>query len=255
MLKPGEFRDICWDDLEWRDVLSGVLKSSFEVCAEGLADALDGAFLLTFHGCRTEDAGEYHSDGLKVHDRETMAARLHGIVESNPSLAWMKDRLNAAISEIDNEIDVGRLYVVVDDTGLLEEAAHYLIYHSEWIVAVLGEAGRPVLRSRGVPTLLEIDLPLRMASRFARKELALVMLCEWTRCICNEPDWSAPIDFSFCLDEDIAAEFIVGHSHPRELPDPLERGIVHRTKRHHCKACERSQLERAARSHDAPQGR
>jgi hypothetical protein len=67
---------------------------------------------------------------------------------------------------------------------LLKRAAHYLIYGSEWVSAVLGAAGRRVLLQRGAPTLLEIDLPLRMSSVQTRTELATKMLR-------NGRDWRA----------------------------------------------------------------
>jgi hypothetical protein len=51
----------------------------------------------------------------------------------------MRDRVDAAIAEIENELDPGRLYVVADDAVLLKHAAHYMIYGSEWISAVLGQ--------------------------------------------------------------------------------------------------------------------
>ncbi len=221
-LKPGWFRDLCWDDSEWSDLLERCLVADFDYHADALANALDPAVIRTFHGCRSDDAGSYFRDGLRVHDRAAMTAQVRAIVDGSEELAWMKGRVEAAIAEIENELDPGRLYVVADDTVLLKHAAHYLIYGSEWISAILGAAGRRVLLQRGVPTLLEIDLPLRMSSMQTRTEIAMKMLGEWTRLACNRPDWSALIDFSFCLRTDIPAAWIVRHSHPAELRDPLK---------------------------------
>jgi len=159
-----------------------------------------------------------------------MTAQVKAIVAGSDKLTWMRDRVDTAIAEIENELDPGRVYVVADDAVLLKHAAHYLIYGSEWISAILGAAGRRVLLQRGVPTLLEIDLPLRISSMQTRTELATKMLREWTRLACNRPDWSAPIDFSFCLRTDIPAAWIVRHSHPAELRDPLEQGRIYRSR-------------------------
>lgn len=157
------------------------LVADFDYHADALANALDPAVIRTFHGCRTDDAGSYFRHGLRIHDRAAMTAQVKAIVDGSEELAWMKSGLDAAIAEIDNRLDPGRLYVVADDTVLLKHAAHYLIYGSEWISAVLGAAGRRVLLRRGAPTLLEIDLPLRMSSMQTRSELATKMLQEWTR--------------------------------------------------------------------------
>jgi hypothetical protein len=134
-LKPGRFRDLCWDDLEWSDVLQRCLVADFDYHADALANALDPAVILTFHGCRTDDAGSYFRGGLRVHDRAAMTAQVRAIVDGSEELAWMKGRVDAAIAEIENELNPGRLYVVADDTVLLKHAAHYLIYGSEWIAA------------------------------------------------------------------------------------------------------------------------
>lgn len=73
--------------------------------------------------------------GLRGHDRAAMTAQVRAIVDGSEELAWMKGRVDAAIAEIENELNPGRLYVVADDTVLLKHAAHYLIYGSEWIAA------------------------------------------------------------------------------------------------------------------------
>lgn len=228
-LRPGVYRDICWDDPEWSDVLDKSLRGDFDGYTEELADSLEYAVLRTFHGCRTVDAGIYFREGLRLHDRSKMTARLRAMIEENTELHWMRNRVDEAIREVDNTLDEGRLYVVADDTSLVKYAAHYLIYGSEWMAAVLSTPARNVLKTIGVPTLLEIDLPLSMSSFQTRMELAIKMLNEWTRFACNKPDWSAPIDFSFCLRSDIPASCIVGHSHPAELYDPLNGRELYRS--------------------------
>lgn len=236
-LRPGVYRDICWDDSEWSDILDKSLRGNFDSCAEELADSLEYAVLRTFHGCRTDNAGTYFREGLRLHNRDEMTARLRAIVEHNTELHWMQSRLDAAIREIDNTLDEGRLYVVADDTFLLKHAAHYLIYGSEWIAAVLSTPGRSVLKAIGAPTLLEIDLPLSMSSFQTRTALAVRLLNEWTRFSCNKPDWSAPIDFSFCLQSNIPSSCIVGHSHPAELHDPWNNREVYQSHATTCAGC------------------
>jgi hypothetical protein len=117
-------------------VLGRCLLADIDYHTDQLADALARAKLRTFHGCRTDDAGSYFREGLRVHDRADMTKKLRLIAEQNQELNWFAPRLEAAIAEINNTLDIGRLYVVADDTFLLKHAAHYLIYGSEWIAAV-----------------------------------------------------------------------------------------------------------------------
>ena len=236
-LKPGVFRDLCWDDPDWSDLLERCLLAHLDYFAEQLADALEHSVLRTFHGCRTDDARSYFELGIRIHNRGAMTAQLRSLVETHEELFWLRTRLDDAIARIDNTIDNGRLYVVADDTSLLDHAAHYLIYGSEWIAAVLGGGYRHVLLKTGTPTLLEIDLPLRVSSTGIRKELANKMLAEWTRHACNRPDWHAPIDFTFGLHADIPPAWIVGHTHPAELRDPLEQRQLDRSPRTTCAYC------------------
>lgn len=126
-LKLGQFRDLCWDDPEWSDVLESCLVANFDYHSEALANALETAVLRTFHGCRTDDAGSYFRHGLRVHDRVAMTTKLKAIIGGTKELAWMKSCVDAAIAEIGNTLDPGRVYVVADDTALLKHGAHYLI--------------------------------------------------------------------------------------------------------------------------------
>lgn len=236
-LKPGKFRELPWDDPEWSRILEQCLVGTVEYHAKLLAEELEHSTLRAYHGCRTTDAGSYFREGLRIHDRTEMTARLRAIVESHPELNWIKARIDSFISEINNTRDIGRLYVSADDGSLRKHAAHYLIYGSEWITAVLGPPGHRVLRSIGVPTFIEVDLPLHMSNPETLTAFARKMLSEWTRLTCNLPDWSAPIDFTFEFQRTIPANCIVGHSHPTELKDPLDQYRVYRASNGTCAQC------------------
>ncbi|WP_157223270.1 hypothetical protein [Rhodovulum sp. PH10] len=239
-LKPNAYRDLCWDDTEWSDVLARSMVGVFDEHVAALAEALSGSVLRTFHGCRTEDAGSYHREGIRIHDRAELSELARRIVRSSDRLAAFAATVEQAIRKEANEVEdvrSGRLYVVADDRTLVKYAAHYLIYGSEWLLAVLGPVGADILKGRGVPTLVEIDLPLHMAGDYSRKALARCLLNEWTRFVCNRPDWLASIDFSFCLLQNIPPECVAGHSHPAELRDPIE-GAVYQASKTTCIHCE-----------------
>ena len=149
----------------------------------------------------------------------------------------MRSTLDRRIAEIDSPIDDGRCYVVVSDKCLLDQAAHYLIHGSEWIMSLFDEHARRFLRDIGAPTLLEIDLPFSATLDSDRRAFAEDMLMEWTRLACNGEEWIAPINISFVLFEDVPAERIVGHSHPAKLRNPHDLERVYRSPVTTCKHC------------------
>ena len=237
-LSPGKLRDIACDDTDWLVLLQDSLKVDLDTCIDDLTSALSGALLRTYHGCRTEDAGLYVREGLRRHDRQAMTQRLHDLVGRHKDLAWLKPSLEQKIARIDNTIDLGRLYVVVDDVFLIDTAGHYLIYGSEWIFAVLGQSAHKVLKSIGVPTLLEIDLPLDVVQAGIRRDFAADLLMEWARRACNLPDWHTPLNFTFCLEQDIPLAWIVGHSHPVRIEDQFDDFRTYVAPRSTCLHCD-----------------
>jgi hypothetical protein len=236
-LKPGVPRDISWDDHKWLDVLAACIKGSVECRADDLADAILRGVIRTYHGCRTDDAGSYFNQGLLVHRKTRLKAQAMAIIESHPELHYMKAMLDEAIAEIDNTQDEGRSYVVVSDDGLLKDSAHYLIHGSEWVMSLFDDYGRAFLRRIGAPTLLEIDLPFAVTHSADRRAFAEDLLQEWTRLACNGQEWTAPIDFTFWLAQDLPPAHIVGHSHPAALRNPHDGERIYRSPVTTCKYC------------------
>lgn len=68
-------------------------------------------------------------------------------------------------------------------------------------------------------------------------DVAAKMLREWVRLACNQPDWSAPIDFTFMLRANIPPQWIVGHSHPATFKDSLDSHNTYRSPSPHCEYC------------------
>jgi hypothetical protein len=236
-LKPGMFRDLCWDDHDWLGVFDHCIKGSVEDLIMNLGGALLPAIIRTYHGCRTEDAGSYFREGLLTHNRERLRARALAIIEGHEELHYIRPRLDDAIVRVSNELDHGKAYVVLSDVALLRNSAHYLIHGSEWIMSLFDEYGRTILRRLGVPTLIEIDLPASVTHSAEREQLARATLMEWTRLACNGHEWSAPIDFSFVLIRDLPSRYVVGHSHPTTIIDPHNEMREYRSPVKTCKHC------------------
>lgn len=236
-LRPGQFRDLCWDDSDWLKVFERCIKGTVDDLIFNLGSALLPAIIRTYHGCRTDDAGSYFRDGLLTHDRERMRAL--AIIEAHEELHYFKPQFDRAIAEVDNEHDHGKAYVILSDEAMLRDSAHYLVHGSEWIMSLFDECGRRILRGLGAPTFIEIDLPAVMTHGNDRDQFARVMLMEWTRLACNGHDWSAPVDFSFLLIRDVPPAHIVGHHHPAKMTDPHDGMREYSSPATSCKLCAR----------------
>lgn len=213
-------QELCWDDPAWLDVASTVLRWSVETVVDELGEALIDATLRVYHGCRVLDAGLYHHHGIRANNPAQLADEVRRIVTEEDDLAWARAHVESWIRGFDStDRDRGWLYLVVDDHSLVDRAGNYLNYGSEWITVLLPEAARPVLRQRGIPTLISVNLPLSSDREDGRKSFARALLQEWTRIKVNRPDWSAPIDYTIALKRDVPAEWVVAHTHPEVIPD------------------------------------
>lgn len=236
-LRQVDTSELYVDDLTWMEMLESALQPDVIDVREAFANELEGKIVRSYHGCRTEDAGDYFREGIRVHRREELEERLRRIVEENDSLRWMIPTLSQRMAEFPSSTDVDRCFVVLDNRAMLKYAAHYLIYGSEWICAVLGHGYRDPLLKIGVPTMIEVDLPLSWASEGDRRELADLMLGEWLRQTLDKPDQVRIQDFTFVLHRNLPPETVVGHYHPRRLRDPLEKGIPHHSPNATCLHC------------------
>ncbi len=233
--KMGE-QDICFDDESAWLIAQTALAEDVDAVIQLLHDALGHSRLRTYHACRVKDASVYHDQGIRRNDPRALAELARSIIMEEEALAWMRPTIDEKIKNFDaTERDTGKLYVVLDDRFLIKHAGHYLIYGSEWIQGFLGWSAHDVLRKRGVPTIILIDLPLVCAS--SKERLAQVFMREWTRVIVNKPDWVPEIDFSFCLWKDVPKEWVVGHYHPAAVPDCFYERVERRTEITFCPCC------------------
>nr|WMC98893.1 hypothetical protein RAR13_09425 [Aminobacter aminovorans] len=235
--RMGE-QDICWDDHEWLKTAQDVLRFEVEYVIERLSDALSFGTALTYHGCRTDDAGIYHRAGIRRNDPAALADEVRRIVREEERLAYLRPVIEQRLQDFDyKDRDTGRLYLAMDYQGLTDGAGHYLLYGSEWVQCVLGFEAHETLRRRGVPTILTVDMPLSMATSHERQLLAEVLLQEWTRVKVNRPDWVPELDFTFCLRMDVEGTMIVNHFHPEVICDPFYQNIRRRVSQQTCPNC------------------
>lgn len=240
-LRRLDEKDLCWDDYDWLDVvLAPRLTVQIDTAIELLADALDGAVLRAFHGCRVADAGVFHREGIRLNDPAKLEAEVRRIVAEEEDLAWRRPTIEKDLAEWGaRERDTGRLYVCADDQPQLDRIGHYMLYGSEWITALLGFSAHQTLRRRGVPTMIELDLPFNLATPSTRREFARKLLQEWVRVLVNAPTFVPKLDFTVTLREDLPAQMVVGHYHPKALKDPFSRYRTFKTETPFCPSCSR----------------
>ena len=238
LVSSGE-RDLCWDDDEWLLLLGSSLNADLDETLDDLGSALDQAIMRVYHGTRVADAGVFHREGLKLHDSNALMDEARRIVAEEDDLAWMRPSLEARLAEACRRFgsDAGRLYVCIDDRVQLEHIGHYCLYGSEWISGALGPGARNVLLRRGLPTMVELDLPLSWVSHSMRTSLARHLVREWTRAVVNRSDWVPQIDFCFMLQMPLPSYLVVGHSHQSTLPDLHDQYRLRRSDVTHCPSC------------------
>lgn len=102
---------------------------------------------------------------------------------------------------------------------------------------VLRESAHGVLRSRGIPTILSVGMPLLEQDETVHRELAEKLLIEWTRTKVNSPQEIREIDCTFMLQRDVPSFWILGHSHPETICDQLHGNTIRRSPVTTCPAC------------------
>lgn len=174
-----------------------------------------------YHACKPIKAGDYFSKGILIAKHEELKGRAKQIFCSDGLLAVSESEVQNAAEKL-SLIDNKKLYLAIDDRFLLENCGHYLIYGSEYILAIannLPTKQRKLCIERilkiGKPTIFEISLPLKFLNKSLLSELA----CRLCRSVYNH-EKGHHIDFALTLNESISPELIVGSYHPSIIEDP-----------------------------------
>ncbi len=222
-------KEFIWNSLGWWDWLRAHKRCpSAEMVTHHL---LNYETFVVFHGCRPVDVQSYYDEGLKISDldRLNQIAREVFLTSSFPVIT--ESALTEAIEQMDG--DPGKLFVVLDDRDLLQHCGHYMIYGSEHLCGIganlshrYGIDCRQLLKRRGRPTLLRIRLPRESIPPDEIDSLALELCDVWTE---SRRDAKPPQkDYCFSLDSSIDSRWILDHSHPDVIPDPLLGDIPYR---------------------------
>ncbi|MBR8279086.1 hypothetical protein [Burkholderia vietnamiensis] len=234
-------RPKCWsDDMSWLSDWEDLVPE-FAFCL-----AKQYTHLKAFHGCRPVTLSSYYKHGLRGQDGDQLISFFREIFADVPA-----SDLDAAIASLDDRStrERGAIWLVSDDREMIEEYGHYVIQGSEFLMALAatlgvsrsGEDYRFRLRERGVPTVLEIDLPVGFVNGDDIEEVAKLVLSVWGQAATKQRAGSSPSP-CYVVRRTIGAECIVGHVHPAKIRDPHRSNICYVNTQHTCDVCEGQSL-------------
>lgn len=180
--------------------------------AERLRESYDG--VRAYHGCRPLTIDSYLLEGLKLanHTERTRQA-----VEFFTSAR--QDLTRAAVEKAADQqsgIDNQRVYACWDDRALLQYCGHYIIRGSEFLQGIAARLHcRDLLEQVGVPTIIDIDVPMSFISDGDLQGLA----CEMSQ---SGRARNVPIsDGAFTLRRPLPPSTIVRHRTVTDVIDPV----------------------------------
>lgn len=177
-----------------------------------------------FHGCRPDSLSSYYADGLKGQNAEAIIQRFRLLFSDVPLLD-----LEQAIQEMKHResSEKGKIWLSGDDREMLKDFGHYIINGSEYLLALAANLGTGVygaedyrlrLRTIGIPTILEVDIPMELVPPLQQLAVAKMILSEWGQLRTKKPLGmsSAPC---YVVRSDIPSECIKAHYHPAKIKD------------------------------------
>lgn len=227
---PPEY--IVSDDLSWLDSIIRKVKfhdvDSKSFLVEKLHQRYDA--LRAVHGTRTADLARFYREGLRPLDPAAAheQARQIFLGDDFPELSEMD--LARSIGDVGTETREGRVYFEANEQMLIDFAGHYMLYGSEYLVAIAARLKgrgmrdyRQVLKTNGTPTLFICDVPLRLIepqliSEFAGNALEMVFQ-ELVDGSSFKPDRYRGA--GFWISEKLPPTHMVGHYHPTITRDPF----------------------------------
>lgn len=220
------------DDLSWLDDIVFRMHGEEIDSKAQLAERLRTRYraLRAYHGTAANSLDSFYNHGLRplviaeFHDR----AREIFLGGQFPELS--EANLLAAIEEVGTETREGHVFFEANEELLVEMCGHYLLYGSEYLVALaahLGEAQdyRRALKRRSTPTLFICDVPIALVCDCTLREFAGTALKSVFQGLLDGVGYApcrlAGVGFSIRTSLDAAS--IVGHCHPTIRRDPIAR--------------------------------
>ncbi len=214
---PATQRVFVWSDRRtWPDRYPTRLSEPGSRACDGLAERLRDSYdaVRAFHGCRPLTIDSYIRDGLKLADHEERTRQAVELFTS--ARPWLtKDAVEKAAAQ-QSGIDNQRVYACWDDRALLQYCGHYIIRGSEFLQGIAARLHcQDLLEQVGVPTIIDIDVPMSFISIGDLQGLA----CEMSQ---SGRSRNVPIsDGAFTLRRPLPPSTIIRHRTVTEVIDPV----------------------------------
>ncbi|WP_218584171.1 hypothetical protein [Pseudomonas sp. JG-B] len=194
-----------------------------------------------FHGCRPESLSSYFKDGLQGQNAVSIIQKFRSLFADIP-----KADLEHAIEQMQHRefSEKGKIWLSGDDREMLANHGHYIINGSEYLLALAAKLGvgsgtedyRLRLRTIGIPTVLEVDIPIDLIPPAQRLAVAKMVLSEWGQLRTKRP-LGMSSSLGYVVRSDIPAECIKAHYHPARVRDFHHYNATYINKTLHCEFC------------------
>lgn len=213
-------RPKCWsDDLSWLPDSEYIL-SEFTGSLTSYYTHFKG-----FHGCRPISVSSYYQRGLLGQNSDLLCDQFREIFSDVP-----KKDVESVIVQFAgrSNSERGAMWLVGGDKFLVEQCGHYLIQGSEYLMALAAHLGRSPsgedyrfrLRQYGIPTILEVDIPVKLVPGAQQVEVAKTILSEWGQLATRRPLSFGDTPPCYVVRQDIPPECVHDHYHPERIIDP-----------------------------------
>ena len=184
------------------------------------------SYFRSYHGCRPFSLDSYYDKGLLPLTRKRLAHIAYEVFDKTIPLEILLRRAQTA--NLQNRL--GNVYFTAEAEELVSECGHYLIYGSEALCCLWDDDnGRPTPhfdecqerhRSRGIPTVIECDVPIGWLSATFQRALANTLVTHYLQLESDQPvpieHWSR--NWGYSISRSLPSRYIRGHFHPATIP-------------------------------------
>lgn len=194
-----------------------------------------------FHGCRPESLSSYFKYGLQGQNAASIIQKFRSLFADIP-----KTEIDNAIAEMQHResSEKGKIWLSGDDREMLAGHGHYIINGSEYLLALAAKLGvglgaedyRLRLRTVGIPTVLEVDIPIDLIPIAQRLAVAKMVISEWGQ-LRTKRSLGKSSSPSYVVRSDIPAECIKAHYHPARVRDFHHHSAMYINTNLYCEYC------------------
>lgn len=206
-----------------------------------LCERLPGLFhsVRAYHAASPVDVASYYARGLRTLDCVEWDGWIRGFYLDGSFPELTADDVDGAIAEVHSDQRRGGLFLALDDRPFLHEDGHYLIYGSEYVMAVAagltrrrGRDYQRCLRGVGTPTVFACDVPLSLLPAPEIRHLCSTLLEGLVDHRRRRKGPAREVDHTIALRAPLPARCTRGHYHPDEVLDYHDSGLPFRYAEH-----------------------